>query len=164
MEGSTISTIHGIPNGIEGVFSIAVNWTKLGLEIISAFVVLIAACLAIYQLGRMLISPNPMRYYQRLRLEFSRSLVLALEFQLAADIIGTTVAPTWEQLGKLGAIALIRTFLNYFLAREIKEIELESDEVKQKDMKEKRAQAKTPTDVQAGISTDAPRREEEKHE
>jgi len=48
---------------------------------------------------------------------------LALEFQLAADILATTVAPSWAQIGKLGAIAVIRTGLNYFLAREIKEEE-----------------------------------------
>jgi uncharacterized membrane protein len=43
---------------------------------------------------------------------------MALEFQLAADLPGTTVAPSWDQLGRLGAIAVTRTFLNYFLARE----------------------------------------------
>jgi uncharacterized membrane protein len=48
---------------------------------------------------------------------------MALEFQLAADLLGTTVAPSWDQLGRLGAIALIRTFLNIFLAREIDEEE-----------------------------------------
>ena len=56
----------------------------------------------------------------------SRFLAMALEFQLAADVLGTTVAPSWDQLGRLGAIAVIRTFLNYFLAREIDDEE--SDE------------------------------------
>jgi uncharacterized membrane protein len=135
--GLTITTIHGAPGGIEGFFSTLVSCSKLGLEIISALVVIIGALLALYQLGRMLLSLERTKYYQRLRLTFSRSLILALEFQLAADIIGTTVAPTWEQLGKLGAIALIRTFLNYFLGREVKEIELESEDAK------KRAACKT---------------------
>ncbi len=40
-------------------------------------------------------------------------LLLGLEFELAADIIGSVVAPSWEEIGKLGAIAVIRTFLNY---------------------------------------------------
>ncbi len=53
-------------------------------------------------------------------------LALALEFQLAADIISTAVAPSWQEIGKLGAIAVIRTALNYFLTREI---EQERDEV-----------------------------------
>ena len=46
---------------------------------------------------------------------------MALEFQLGADIISTAVAPSWDQIGKLGAIAVIRTALNYFLSREMKE-------------------------------------------
>jgi uncharacterized membrane protein len=55
----------------------------------------------------------------RVRLRFSLWLAAALEFQLGADILATTVAPSYETLGKVGAIVLIRTFLNFFLAREI---------------------------------------------
>lgn len=54
-----------------------------------------------------------------LRLLFGSWLALALEFQLGADIISTTIAPSFEALGKLGAIALIRTFLNFFLNKEL---------------------------------------------
>jgi uncharacterized membrane protein len=60
--------------------------------------------------------------YNRLRLKFGGWLALALEFQLASDIIKTTVAPTYENLIQLGAIAIIRTFLNYFLNKELKEL------------------------------------------
>jgi hypothetical protein len=59
--------------------------------------------------------------YKFLRIGLARYLAVALEFQLAADIIATSVAPGWDQLGRLGAIALIRTFLNYFLGREMAE-------------------------------------------
>ena len=52
---------------------------------------------------------------------FTWYLSLALEFQLAADILSTAIAPTWEELGKLGVTATIRTALNYFLSREMKE-------------------------------------------
>jgi len=55
------------------------------------------------------------------RLLFSRYLSLALEFQLASDILSTSIAPSWPELGKLGATAVIRTGLNYFLSREIQE-------------------------------------------
>ena len=44
-----------------------------------------------------------------------------MEFQLGADILSTAIAPSWEQIGKLGAIAVIRTALNYFLSREMRE-------------------------------------------
>jgi uncharacterized membrane protein len=60
--------------------------------------------------------------YNRLRLKFGGWLALALEFQLASDIIKTTIAPTYEHLVQLGAIAVIRTFLNYFLSKELKEL------------------------------------------
>ena len=66
-----------------------------------------------------------------LRLRFGSWLALALECQLGADILATTIAPSWEALGKLGAIALIRTFLNYFLNQE-----LEAEAKLQKTMKQ----------------------------
>jgi uncharacterized membrane protein len=50
-------------------------------------------------------------------------LLLGLEFALAADIIASVVAPTWEDVGELGAIAVIRTFLNYFLERDLENAE-----------------------------------------
>jgi uncharacterized membrane protein len=46
-----------------------------------------------------------------------------LELLLAADILRTAVAPTWEDIGKLAAIAAIGTALNYFLEKELKTME-----------------------------------------
>jgi uncharacterized membrane protein len=46
-------------------------------------------------------------------------LLLGLQFALAADIVRSVIAPSWNDIGKLGAIAVIRTFLNYFLERDI---------------------------------------------
>ncbi|MDP9399924.1 MAG: DUF1622 domain-containing protein [Actinomycetota bacterium] len=46
-------------------------------------------------------------------------MALGLEFQLASDILGTAVSPTFAEIGKLGAIAAIRTVLNFFLAQEL---------------------------------------------
>jgi uncharacterized membrane protein len=50
-------------------------------------------------------------------------LLLGLEFELAADIIGSVVSPTWIDIGELGAIAVIRTFLNYFLEKDLESAE-----------------------------------------
>ena len=50
-------------------------------------------------------------------------LLLGLEFELAADIVGSVFSPTWQEVGKLGAIAVIRTFLNYFLEKDLDEAE-----------------------------------------
>jgi uncharacterized membrane protein len=62
-----------------------------------------------------------------IRLDLGRFLVLGLEFQLAADLLRTAVAPSFEEIGKLAAVAAIRTALNFFLAREIREERAELD-------------------------------------
>ncbi|MFM7453987.1 MAG: DUF1622 domain-containing protein [Cyanobium sp.] len=59
------------------------------------------------------------RSLEAIRLHLGRWLSMALEFQLAADIVATTVNPNGETLIQLAAVALIRTFLNVFLAREV---------------------------------------------
>ncbi|MGI4795668.1 MAG: DUF1622 domain-containing protein [Janthinobacterium lividum] len=56
---------------------------------------------------------------EEVRLRLSRWLALALEFELAADILRTAIAPTWSEIGQLAAIAAVRTALNYFLQQEI---------------------------------------------
>jgi uncharacterized membrane protein len=54
-------------------------------------------------------------------LRYARWLIAGLTFQLAADIVESAGAPTWNDIGRLGAIALIRTFLSYFLERDVAE-------------------------------------------
>ncbi|MGE5667660.1 MAG: DUF1622 domain-containing protein, partial [Betaproteobacteria bacterium] len=54
-------------------------------------------------------------------LDYARWLVAALTFQLAADIVATSFAPTWDDLGRLAVIAGVRTFLSYSLDREIEQ-------------------------------------------
>jgi uncharacterized membrane protein len=54
-------------------------------------------------------------------LRYARWLIAGLTFQLAADIIETAGAPSWDEVGRLGAIAVIRTFLSYFLERDMVE-------------------------------------------
>jgi len=52
-------------------------------------------------------------------LRFGVWLLLGLQFALAADIVRSAIAPTWNDIGQLAAIAAIRTFLNYFLERDL---------------------------------------------
>lgn len=56
-------------------------------------------------------------------LQYARWLVAGLTFQIAADVIETSLAPTWEEIARLGAIAVIRTFLNFFLERDLAEVQ-----------------------------------------
>ena len=56
---------------------------------------------------------------EALRLRLGRWLAVALELELGADILRTAVAPTWTEIGQLGAIVVLRTALNFFLQQEI---------------------------------------------
>lgn len=55
-------------------------------------------------------------------LRYARWLVAALTFQLASDIIETSIAPSWDEVAKLAVIAVVRTLLNYFLERDVDDI------------------------------------------
>ena len=55
------------------------------------------------------------------RLTLGRWLALGLELALAADVLRTVMVPTWDEIGKLAAIVVLRTVLNYFLEREIEQ-------------------------------------------
>ncbi len=97
----------------------AVQWLRLGLEAIGALVIVAGAVRGFLGLfGRM--SGAQEGQFTPVRLTLARYLSLALEFQLAADILSTSIAPSWDQIGKLAAIAVIRTGLNYFLGLELK--------------------------------------------
>lgn len=54
-----------------------------------------------------------------IRVHFGSSVAVSLELLLGADVLATAVAPSWDDIGKLAAIAVIRTLLNYFLEREL---------------------------------------------
>jgi uncharacterized membrane protein len=46
-------------------------------------------------------------------------LLLGLEFELAADIVRSVISPSWVDIGQLASIAVIRTFLNHFLEKDL---------------------------------------------
>lgn len=97
-----------------------VEWLRLLVEALGAVVIAAGLVLVVLSLARHLWSGSN-GSFTPIRLAFARYLTLALELQLAADILSTAVAPTWDRIGKLAAIAVIRTTLNYFLSKEIKE-------------------------------------------
>lgn len=61
-------------------------------------------------------------------LRYARWLVAALTFQLAADIVETSITTSWDALGRIAVIALIRTFLNYFLNRDVTDVRERAEE------------------------------------
>ncbi len=96
----------------------AVEWLRLIVETLGALVIAAGLLVAIAGLLRQFFVHHPPNF-QSVRLDFARYLTLALELQLAADILSTSIAPDWNQIGKLAAIAVIRTALNYFLSKEM---------------------------------------------
>lgn len=97
----------------------AVDWIVLVIESLGALIIAIGVLIALVLLARALLRPTEPASFTRVRLVLGSYLVLGLEFQLAADILKTAVAPTFTEIGQLAAIAAIRTLLNYFLTKEI---------------------------------------------
>jgi uncharacterized membrane protein len=94
----------------------------VGLLAEAAVVLIVAwgAAEALFRTARLVfLRHGEMSGRREIWLGFAAWIMLALEFALAADIIRTAIAPTWEDIGMLGAIAAIRTGLNWFLARDI---------------------------------------------
>ena len=98
----------------------AVQWLKLGVELVGATIIFLGILTAGALLVKALVARRTADF-TAIRLTLARYLALALEFQLGADILSTAIAPSWEQIGKLGAIAVIRTALNFFLSKEMQE-------------------------------------------
>jgi uncharacterized membrane protein len=67
-------------------------------------------------------APASHRRFREVLARYGRWLIAGLTFQLAADIIATSITPSWQEVGQLGAIAVIRTFLNFFLERDLAEL------------------------------------------
>jgi len=109
---------------VEAILLQAALWIQIPIETAGVLIVAVGAFASMFRLLRFRIVPDPERFH-RIRIFFARYLVLGLEFQLASDIIETAVSPGWEQIGRLAAIAVIRTFLNFFLVREMKDEERE---------------------------------------
>jgi uncharacterized membrane protein len=103
----------------EGVVA-GVQWLKLGVEVVGALIIALGILVAGGLLVRALLARRTADF-TAIRLTLARYLALALEFQLGADILSTAIAPSWEQIGKLGAIAVIRTALNFFLSKEMEQ-------------------------------------------
>ena len=126
----------------EHVVQQAVQWLRLATELSGALMIALGLVIGMGAFVRAFRRQrNPAHApegYNGVRLTFARYLALALEFQLGADILSTAIAPSWDQIGKLGAIAVIRTGLNYFLGKEIRE---ESERAELRDDAERREQA-----------------------
>lgn len=99
-------------------------------ELAAVFIIAVAILQALWRVLKILIGQIQIHTSkENLRLDLGRWLAISLEFLLAADIIMTAIAPSWEEIGKLAAITLIRTALNYFLQKEIEANEKRMEKV-----------------------------------
>jgi uncharacterized membrane protein len=92
------------------------------IDALALAVIVIGTVEVAVRLVQALIRPVPTYALRDAWLHYSRWLVAALTFQLAADIIETSISTSWQTIGRVGAIAVIRTFLNYFLDRDLEVI------------------------------------------
>lgn len=105
---------------MEASFSIIADHVALMLEALVVLAVSVGAIETVLVIGRCVVAHGTLIGARRdIWMRFARWLMLALEFALAADIVRTAIAPTWDDIGQLGAIALIRTVLGLFLERDI---------------------------------------------
>lgn len=120
-----------------------VEWLRLLVETLGALVIAAGIVVAVIGIVRHVAFERGSTFTP-VRLSFARYLTLALELQLAADILSTSVAPTWDRIGKLAAIAVIRTALNYFLSMEMKDERASDEPVLQRHAEELPVEQKGP--------------------
>jgi uncharacterized membrane protein len=105
---------------VEELFAEFARAVALAIEAVAVLLIALGAAEATVRLlGRVLGRAPATGLRKEVWLRFAMWLVLGLEFELAADVVRTVIAPGWKELGQLGAIAVIRTLLNYFLVKDL---------------------------------------------
>lgn len=101
-----------------------INMVSFSLSIVGASITVwgIIASLVEFIKKEFFCKEDCIKYNELIRIRLGSYLVLALEFFIASDIIKTIITPTWEGLGILGAVVVIRTVLSYFLTKDLKKI------------------------------------------
>jgi uncharacterized membrane protein len=95
----------------------------LAINALALLIIVFAALEAFVAAAKIMLVSKPTEEERALIwLRFGRWLVAGLTFQLAADIIETSITPTWQEIGRFAAIAAIRTFLEFFINRDMAEL------------------------------------------
>ncbi|WP_395335485.1 DUF1622 domain-containing protein [Novosphingobium sp. BL-8H] len=95
------------------------EYVALGVNLLAILAIAMGSLQGAIGLSRLLLFHASEDELRPVWLSLARWLVAGLSFQLAADIVETTIAPTWDDIGKLATIAVLRTFLNYFLDKDL---------------------------------------------
>jgi uncharacterized membrane protein len=99
----------------------------LVIEILAILVIATGTIEAFFKAAAGVVARADINRFRQLWMRYARWLIAGLTFMLAADLVDTAIAPTWDDIGKLAAIAAIRTALNYFLERDMREMEARRD-------------------------------------
>src|SRR5262245_47096482 len=91
------------------------------IDIMATLIIIVGTVEAFIDGLRVLLTSKSGHEKRDVWLRYARWLISGLTFQLAADIIETSIRTSWQSIGQLGAIAVIRTFLNSFLKRDREE-------------------------------------------
>ncbi|MCY7392448.1 MAG: DUF1622 domain-containing protein [Leptolyngbyaceae cyanobacterium CAN_BIN12] len=116
---------------IESLLQEFALFLKIILEFIAISIIAISLAIALQQLWQKARRRRLKDAQQAIRLELGLSLALSLEFLLAADIAATAVSPSWDAIARLAAITGIRTFLNFFLQKEVRELEAMNQQIRE---------------------------------
>lgn len=108
---------------MEEQFRFIASYVALVLETLVVIVVVIGAAEATVSIIGAVAKAGWSAKLRPTWLRFAAWILLALEFALGADIVRTAIAPSWDDIGQLGAIAAIRTALGFFLGRDLEEAE-----------------------------------------
>jgi uncharacterized membrane protein len=90
------------------------------LEIIAAIIIAAALFQLLFNYSYTFIKSRNSLSALDARIRFGSAVAVSLELLLGADVLATAVAPSWDDIGKLAAIATLRTALNFFLEKELK--------------------------------------------
>ncbi|MEU6075033.1 DUF1622 domain-containing protein [Micromonospora sp. NPDC047074] len=107
--------------GVEGILHHDYQALVTAVEIAGAVVIFVGAAWAALRFVVEGLRHRSAAVFTPIRLSLGRFPTLGLEFQLAAHILRTAGSPTFDQIGQLAAVAAIRTALNHFLGREIRQ-------------------------------------------
>ncbi len=105
---------------MEQIAKIITLYISHTLEIISALVIAVALVSLAVNYSRSYLSAKNGLSAMEARMLFGSAVAVSLELLLGADVLATAVAPSWDDIGKLAAIAVLRTGLNFFLEKELK--------------------------------------------
>jgi len=103
------------------MFHQVISNISFGLNVIGALITIWGIIISLFEFLKkeILNRKNAIVLNESIRLQLGSYLVLALEFFIAGDIVKTVITPTWQSLGILGAIVVIRTILSYFLTKDL---------------------------------------------